>query len=61
MEEEINETEETSIVAEELMTLYDQLGNINTSLIDIAKSLRVISKRPNLEEEPFEEFEEEEE
>jgi len=53
--------EETSMVAEELMSLYDQLEKVNSSLVDIAKSLRVLTKRPNLDEEPIEEFEDDEE
>jgi len=61
MENEEQQTEEVSMVAEELMSLYDQLEKVNSSLVDIAKSLRVMSKRPNLDEEPIEEFEEEEE
>ena len=53
--------EETNLIAEEIMSLYDELENINSSLVDIAKSLRVMSNRPNLNTEPIEHFSEEDE
>jgi hypothetical protein len=53
--------EETQMIAEEIMSLYDQLENINSSLVDIAKSLRMLSKRPDLEQEPIEQFEQDDE
>ncbi len=58
---EEQDTEETQVIAEELMSLYDQLENINSSLVDIAKSLRVVSKRPDLAQEPIEQFQQDDE
>lgn len=53
--------EENNLIAEEIMSLYDELENINSSLTDIAKSLRVMSNRPSLNVEPIEHLSEEDE
>jgi hypothetical protein len=48
--------EETQLIAEEISSLYGELENINSSLVDIAKSLRLLSKRPDLTQEPIEQI-----
>lgn len=50
--------EQDQLIAEEISSLYCELENINSSLLDIAKSLRILSKRPDLEQEPIEQTEE---
>lgn len=48
--------EQNQLIAEEISSLYGELENINSSLVDIAKSLRLISKRPDLNQEPIEQI-----